>query len=181
MTISKYLKGKIIVMIDAANLEQSLKSLNWRVDYLKLRGLFNGNGLKEIRYYCVHHYAENQDSFFTFLKKNGFLLITKPLKIIKQTDIARGDIRKANFDVEISVDAIELQDKFETLVLFSGDSDFAYLLEKLRKKGKKIVVVSAKYHISKELIINSDKYFDIKKLRPYLERNKKSPSFATGS
>ena len=167
-------------MIDAANLEQSLKSLNWWIDYLKLRCLFDSGHLMEIRYYCVHHYAQNQDAFFTFLKKNKFSLITKPLKIIKQADVERGDIRKANFDVEISVDALELQDKFDTLVLFSGDSDFAYLLEKLRRKGKIIVVVSAKYHISKELILNSDKYLDIKKLRPYLERNKKSPSFATG-
>ncbi len=161
-------------MIDAANLEQSLKSLNWRIDYLRLRRLFDGSQLTEVRYYCVHHYAQNQDAFFTFLKKNKFSIITKPLKIIKQADVERGDIRKANFDVEISVDALELQDKFDTLVLFSGDSDFAYLIGRLRRKNKRIVVVSAKYHISKELIMNSDKYFDIKKLRPYLERNKKA-------
>jgi len=172
--INKYLKGKIIVMIDAANLEQSLKSLNWWIDYLRLRCLFDDGRLTEIRYYCVHHYAQNQDAFFTFLKKNKFSLITKPLKIIKQADVERGDIRKANFDVEISVDALEFQDKFDTLVLFSGDGDFAYLLENLRRKGKIVLVISAKHHIAKELIVNSDKYIDIKKLRSYLERNKKA-------
>lgn len=170
--ISKYLKGNVLVMIDAANLESSVKSLGWWIDYLKLKDLFKKNNLVEIRNYCVHHSTENQNKFFTFLKKNDFRLITKPIKVIKLEDIEKGDIRKANFDVEIAVDAMEMVDNFNTLVLFSGDSDFDYLLRKLRVKGKKILVISSKYHISKELIENSDKYIDIKKLRSFIERRK---------
>ena len=168
----KNLKGKILVVIDAANLESSVKSLKWWIDYIKLRDLFDGEKLVEIRNYCVHHGTENQNKFFTFLKRNKFTLITKPLKIIKQENITRGDIRKANFDVEIAVDTMEMIDEFETLVLFSGDSDFDYLIKKLRNNNKKVIVISTKNHIAKELIESSDKYIDLKKLKPFIEREK---------
>ena len=179
--LGKYLKGKILIVIDAANLESSVKSLGWWIDYVKLRDLFNKERLVEIRDYCVAHNTDNQNKFFTFLKKNGYKLITKPLKVIKAPEIERGDIRKANFDVEITVDVLEMLDRFNTLVLFSGDSDFDYLVRKLRSKNKRVVVISAKHHISKELIQSSNKYIDLKKLRNFIERKNKSPSFSTGS
>lgn len=181
VNLNKHLKGKILVIIDAANLESSVKSLGWWIDYIKLRNLFNDNKLIKIRNYCVHHGTNNQDNFFAFLKKSGFMLITKPLKIIKMEDIEKGDLRKANFDVEIAVDVMEIIDKFDTLVLFSGDSDFNYLIKKLRAKNKRVVVISTKYHISRELVASSNKYIDLKKLRGWIERNNKSPSFTTGS
>lgn len=134
--------------------------------------LFRDGDLIEIRDYCVRHNTNNQNKFFTFLKNNGFTLITKPLKIIKPEDISRGDIRKANFDVEIAVDAMEMINNFDTLVLFSGDSDFDYLLKKLKGKNKNTVVISTKYHISKELIKSSNKYIDLKKLRSLIERQR---------
>jgi uncharacterized LabA/DUF88 family protein len=89
--------------------------------------------------------------------------------------------------VEIALDALELSAKYHTLILFSGDSDFDDLFKRLRLKKKHIVVISSKYHISKELIMSCHKYIDLKKLRPYIERrridrriDKKSPSFSTG-
>lgn len=170
--ISKYVKGKVLVAIDAANLESSVKSLGWWIDYKKLRSFFDDQKLVEIRNYCVHHGTDNQNRFFTFLKNNGYKLVTKPLKIIRLNDIKFDDIRKANFDVEITVDVLEMQNQFDTLVLFSGDSDFDYLIKILRKKGKKAVVISTKHHIAKELIKSSNKYIDLKKLRNFIERKK---------
>ena len=170
--ISKYLKGRVLVMIDVANLESAVKSLGWWIDYIKLRNLFNKENLVEIRDYCVRHDTDNQDKFFTFLKRNRFTLITKPLKVIKPEDILKGDIRKANFDVEITVDTMEMINSFDTLVLFSGDSDFNYLLRKLRNENKNVIVISAKHHISKELIESSNKYIDLKKLKSLIERKR---------
>jgi len=160
-------------MIDAANLESSVKDLGWWIDYVKLRNLFNSETLIEIRNHCVHHGVDNQNKFFTFLKKNKFTLITKSLKIIKQEDISKDNLRKANFDVEIAVDALEMANKFDTLVLFSGDSDFDYLVKNLRNKGKKVIVVSTKYHIAKELITSGNKYVDLKKLKVFIERKRR--------
>jgi len=52
------------------------------------------------------------------------------------------------------------------------------LVRKLRAKGKKVLVISTKHHISKELIESGNKYIDIKKLRNLIERkNKKARLF----
>lgn len=79
-------------------------------------------------------------------------------------------LRKANFDVEIAVDAMDMIDTYETAILFSGDSDFDHLVRRLKKKGKTILVFSTRHHIAKELIKGSNKYFDIRKFRKILSR-----------
>lgn len=58
--------------------------------------------------------------------------------------------RKCDFDVEIARDAFNLSDSFETLILFSGDGDYAALAEDLIAKGKKVIVVFAPGHKGRE-------------------------------
>jgi len=70
------------------------------------------------------------------------------------------EIRKCNFDVEISVDAIKMMEHYDTFCIFSGDADFLYLNNFLKKKGKKIIIVKGGYITSKlresaDLIINA--------------------------
>ena len=59
--------------------------------------------------------------------------------------------------------------KFDTAVLLSGDSDFAPIVKRLKEHNKKIIVMSTKGHISRELIQLSDKYINLKKLRDRIE------------
>jgi uncharacterized LabA/DUF88 family protein len=80
-------------------------------------------------------------------------------------------VRKANFDVEIAVDALLLLADYSTLVLFSGDSDFAYLVQVLRSRGKHVVVISTKNHVSRELIAASHKYVDLRHIRSAISRS----------
>jgi len=77
-------------------------------------------------------------------------------------DDGRGyiEIRKCNFDVEISVDAIKMLEYYDTFCIFSGDADFVYLNNFLRKKGKKVIIVKAGYITTKlrksaDLVINA--------------------------
>jgi len=166
--IGRYVRGKVFVFIDAANLESTLRSLGWKIRYKKLYEYLAANTqLVGTRYYCPRFDTVGQDNFFVVLKKAGFRLITKPLKVIKLR--SRVLDRKANFDVEIAIDALLLLQRYRTMVLFSGDSDLAYLVDVLRKKGKRVVVVSGRYHIAKELIKACNKYLDLTKLRPYIE------------
>lgn len=58
--------------------------------------------------------------------------------------------RKCDFDVEIARDTFNLAGDFEQLVLFSGDGDYAALVEDLIAKGKKVIVVFAPGHKGKE-------------------------------
>lgn len=70
------------------------------------------------------------------------------------------EIRKCNFDVEITVDAIKMINHYDTFCIFSGDSDFIYLNNFLKQKGKKIIVVKGGYITSElretaDIIINA--------------------------
>jgi len=70
------------------------------------------------------------------------------------------EIRKSNFDVEIAVDAYKMIEHYDTFCLFSGDADFVYLNNFLRKKGKKIIIVKGGHILSKlretaHLVINA--------------------------
>jgi len=64
--------------------------------------------------------------------------------------------------------------QFDTLVLFSGDSDFEYLIKLLKSKNKRVIVISSRYHIARELIESCTKYVDLKNFRDiFLFKDKK--------
>lgn len=168
--LKRLTKGKVAVFIDAANLELSAKDRGWKVDYRKLyKWLKVTDKLKYIGFFTVRFDNKSHDAFLTILKKTGYKLVTKPLKVIKNKSKA-GHTRKANFDVEIAVEAMKQITFFDTMILFSGDSDFDYLLKELKKQGKRVIVVSTKYHISRELIKRADRYIDLRKIKKVIER-----------
>lgn len=164
------LKGKAAVFIDAANIELSAKDLGFKVDYKKLLDwLKQESKLDYIGFYTVRFDTKEHDGFLTFLKRAGYKLITKPLKLIRSRKDG-GHLRKANFDVEIAVDAMKLIDDFETCIIFSGDSDFHYLIQELKKHSKMVIVASLKYHVSRELVGASDFYLDLQKVKHLIRR-----------
>lgn len=67
--------------------------------------------------------------------------------------------RKCDFDVEITRDALNAQDSYDTLLLFSGDGDYSALATDLIKKGKKVILVFAPDHLGKEYLEIHDKLF----------------------
>jgi len=85
-------------------------------------------------------------------------------KWVQQDDDGKDyiEIRKCNFDVEISVDAIKKLNKYDTFCLFSGDADFVYLNNFLRKNKKKVVLIKGGYITTKlrnsaDLVVNAQK------------------------
>ncbi|MEX2028005.1 MAG: NYN domain-containing protein [Candidatus Curtissbacteria bacterium] len=174
--------GRVAVFIDAANLEKSVADLGtkppnfkklkkgfmwkalpkgyYKVDYKKLYKYFKAETtLAGISLYSARFNTKPHDNFLAFLKINGYRLVTK---LVKEIVVAGEDNkRKANFDVEISVDAVAWLNNYDTFVLFSGDSDFAYLAQFLKRKGKKVVVISERGHVSNELVKVADKYQDL--------------------
>ncbi|MBI3420602.1 MAG: NYN domain-containing protein, partial [Candidatus Sungbacteria bacterium] len=71
---------------------------------------------------------------------------------------------KANFDVEIAVDALRCAKDTDTLVLFSGDGDFAYLAKELKTLGKRVIVVSGRKSLSGALMKEADKFVTLERL-----------------
>lgn len=168
--LEKIVEGKVAVFIDAANIELSAKDLGFQVDYKKLHKWLNKEcNLKFIGFFTFRFDNKKHDAFLTVLKRAGYKLTTKPLKLIKN----RRDgthLRKANFGVEIAVEAMKRIDSFDTVILFSGDSDFDYLIKELKKQNKKVIIASLRYHVAKELIESSDFYLDLRKIRKEIQR-----------
>lgn len=183
--LKSVVKDRIFVYIDAANLEQSAKgmfvrpddmpddfkhlpaeSLRWSIDYKKLKDFFVILGdYRGTRFYTAQFDGEGHHNFRYFLDKNlKFKLITKPLKEYEDHTLETPH-RKANFDVEIAVDSTFSIDDFDTMILFSGDCDFEYLIKFLRGNGKVVIGLSRSGHIAKELPAALSHYFDIANFR----------------
>ena len=154
--------GKCVVFVDAANLANSAKKFGKTVDYKRFAQYFHScNQATSLRYYGPTFHAKKQQGFFGMLDKIGFTIITKPIKVIRDQK-SHHDIHKANFYVELAVDAVILLKYFDVFILFSGDSDFVYLCQYLKRHKKTIVIFSTRYRIAKELIDVADQFIDIK-------------------
>lgn len=159
---------RLFVVIDAANLEKSAQSLNMKVHYTRLKRFFSeSSDLKDIRFYSAVFLTPGHQDFLESLKRKGYSLVTKPIKEISNKN-TKDKVRKANFDVEITIDVLEHLRGFDVLILFSGDSDFEPLLKRVMESGKKVFVFSTRYHISRELIHRCNHYFDIRKFKEYI-------------
>lgn len=113
--------------------------------------------------------------------KFGFKRRTKEIKMVPHYDEDGkflGKFPKCNFDVEITMDMMMKIEKYETAMLFSGDSDFGGLLGYLKDKGKKIVVVCTRNRMSEELKKVADKFIPAETLASFLRyENKNTPPF----
>jgi len=59
---------------------------------------------------------------------------------------------------------VDLADKYDTAVLMSGDSDFVLPIDRVKQKGKWIIVMSTRGRVAKELLERA-KYIDLRKLK----------------
>ena len=150
--------NRIAVFIDVANIIYSLKDLKWRIDYKKLQEYFVKNSkLVDIYfYYSTKKENSGQANLLEMLARKGFQLRVKEVKIIKLKN--KEVLLKGNCDVELTIDMIDLMQAYDTAILLSGDSDFAPLIKYVQKHSKKVIVISTRGHISKEIIQASDKF-----------------------
>lgn len=162
--IGKFIKGRVYVFIDAANVLYSQKTLGWRLDYQKLKFYLQKEcDLQGLYFYTgkMSDYGK-QSEFLAKMKEYGYNVKSKEIKLIKLTKDTYE--RKGNLDVELVIDALKNIDNFDTCILMSGDSDFASLVDELKAKNKWVIVLSTKGHISRELIERA-KYINLKKLK----------------
>jgi uncharacterized LabA/DUF88 family protein len=152
------------------------------VDIAKLASFLNLFAEQKRFYYGWHYRIKSSWHIIIWAEKNGFIKITKPIQFIKHyldgeelpsakiKSIKRDfwgkfiEIPKSNFDVEISIDSIRLMEKYDTFCLLSGDSDFVGLIEFLKKRGKKIIIV-APGHIVLGLKEKSDLYINSQQIK----------------
>ncbi len=150
--------GRIAVFVDVANVIYCLRDLGWRIDYKKLQQYFKKNSkLVDIYfYYSTDKENKGQANLLEMLARKGFKMIVKEVKVIRQKD--GSSLYKGNCDVELTIDMIDNLATYDTAILLSGDSDFTALIKYLQKHGKKVVAISTRNHIAREIIEASDQF-----------------------
>lgn len=156
--------------IDGANVFYTQKKLGWSIDWKKAKSFLEENySILEYRYYSgLKDKDEKMMGYLKYLDNMSFMVITKPLKIIKIDEMhplnklySYKEIYKSNFDVEITTDMIFDRQNIDEFILFSGDSDFEYLIKRLKAVGKKIIIFSSRKTLSWELKLAASKYLFI--------------------
>lgn len=157
-------KERNIIIVDYGNVQKWEESLHWKIGIKELGNLVKyfsqGNKLLRKFYYGSDFGQKESSNIITMwsamvlnkARMNNFKVITKKVKYIHDKNYKTGFIKKCNFDVEMSVDLLREADNYRTIILFSGDGDMAYILEYLKSKFKKdIIVFGVRGHIGREL------------------------------
>lgn len=173
-------KPKVKIYIDGANVFYTQKDIGFSIDWVKTKEYFDKNyDVLEIRYYIgVKKDDDKIDKYLRYLDAIHFTVITKPIKIIQigvEHPMAKlhnfTKIYKCNFDVEMTADILLDRANIDTIILFSGDSDFNYLVKKLYNLGKKVEIFSSRKMLAWELKLSGAKYNFLENLREQISRN----------
>ncbi len=172
-----YPNERVALFIDGANLYATAKSMGFDIDYKRLLELFGTKG-QLIRAYYYTALAEDQEyssirPLIDWLDYNGYTMVTKPTK--EFTDASGRRKIKGNMDIELAVDAMELAENLDHLVIFSGDGDFRSLVEAVQQKGRRVSVVSTLKTqppmVADELRRQADQFIDLADLEAEIGRS----------
>jgi uncharacterized LabA/DUF88 family protein len=169
--------NKIALFIDGANLYATAKTLGFDIDYKRLLKEFQSRGTLLRAFYYTAIIEDQEYSsirpLIDWLDYNGYTVVTKATK--EFTDASGRRKVKGNMEVELAVDAIELAEHVDQIVLFSGDGDFRSLVEALQRRGVHVTVVSTMSSqppvVADELRRQADVFTDLVELRSKISRS----------
>jgi uncharacterized LabA/DUF88 family protein len=168
---------RIALFIDGANLHATAKTLGFDIDYKRLLQEFQSRGTLVRAFYYTAVFEDQEFSsirpLIDWLDYNGYTVVTKATK--EFIDASGRRKVKGNMDIELAVDAMELAEHVDQIVLFSGDGDFRSLVEAVQRRGVRVTVVSSiSSHppmIADELRRQADVFTDLMELKSKLGRD----------
>ncbi len=148
---------QVVIFVDGANLFYAALHLNIEIDYVKLLcKLTRGRRLLRAYFYTgVDRTNDKQQGFLLWMRRNGYRVVSKEL--IQHIDGSQ----KANLDIELVVDMMQMSNYCKTMVLLSGDGDLTYAVNAIAYKGVQVEVVSLYSMVSDSLISVADRYIDL--------------------
>jgi uncharacterized LabA/DUF88 family protein len=167
---------KIALFIDGANLYATAKALGFDIDYRKLLKEFQSRGYLMRAFYYTALVEDQEYSsirpLIDWLDYNGYSVVTKPVK--EFTDATGRRKVKGSMDIELAVDAMELANHIDHMVLFSGDGDFRSLVEAMQRKGVRVAVISTVTTqppmVADDLRRQADEFIDLASLQDKIGR-----------
>ena len=114
--------NKIALFIDGANLYATAKTLGFDIDYKRLLKEFQSRGTLLRAFYYTAIIEDQEYSsirpLIDWLDYNGYTVVTKATK--EFIDASGRRKVKGNMDIELAVDAMELAEHVDQIVLFSA-------------------------------------------------------------
>lgn len=110
-----------------------------------------------------------QAKFYRKLESFGYKLFLKP---VKRYDKGEFNIprRKANCDVDLTIEAMANINSFDRVLVLSGDGDFLPLYKYLEKNNKDVFVLSRTSKTAREVKRHlGSKFIEIRKLKNQIE------------
>ena len=139
-----YPQERIALFIDGSNLYATARALGFDIDYKSLLGMFQKQAVMVRAFYYTALLDDQEYSpirpLVDWLDYNGYTIVTKPTK--EFTDATGRRKIKGNMDIELAIDVMEMSDRLDHIVLFSGDGDFRRLVEAVQRKGVRVTVIS---------------------------------------
>jgi len=157
MTTAKHKAQRVAVLIDVQNLYHSAKNLyRARVNFeAVLKAALNQRNLIRVFAYVVRTKTGEEKSFFDALINLGIETRVRDLQEFY------GGLKKADWDVGITIDAVRIAPSVDTICLVSGDGDFLQLTEYLKNQGKRVEVLAFGRSASSRLREAADEFIDL--------------------
>ncbi len=169
-------QDRIALFIDGANLYAAARQLGFDIDYRKLLEVFGAKGRLTRAFYYTALLDDQEYSpirpLVDWLDYNGYTVVTKSAK--EFTDPEGRRRIKGNMDMELAIDMMEMADRLDHVILFSGDGDFRVLLEAVQRKGLRATVVSSLRTqppmVADELRRQADEFIELRDLAAQIAR-----------
>ena len=145
----KHKDQRVGILVDVSNMYHSAKNLyKKRVNFKEvLKEAVAGRKLIRATAYVIKTESREEMSFFEALSQQGFEVKMKDLQIFA------GGMKKADWDVGISMDAIKLSEKLDVIILVTGDGDYIPLVNYLQNtKGCLVEIMGFRRTTSSKLI-----------------------------
>lgn len=171
-----YKEERLAIFIDGANLYATARALNFDIDYRRLLSMFAKKGRLIRAFYYTTMFEDQEYSplrpLVDWLDYNGFTMVTKPIREYNDSQGRRKV--KGSIDIDLAIDALEIADKVDHILLFTGDGDFKRLVEALQRRGVRVTVVSTikaqPPMVSDDLRRLADNFIELLDLAPHIER-----------
>lgn len=131
---------RVGIFIDVQNLYHSAKNLyKARVNFKELVRFLAANRklIRAVAYVVKTESTFGESSFFEALEQAGIELRVKDIQVYP------GGMKKADWDVGMSVDAIRMSDFLDVIILVTGDGDFLPLIDYIKWGLGRLVEVAA--------------------------------------
>ena len=155
----KHPDQRVGVFIDVQNMYYSAKNLyGQKVNFGNIvkEGVAGRKLIRAIAY-VVKTESKEEQPFFEALYNLGIETREKDLQIFST------GMKKADWDVGLTVDAIRLASSLDAIVIVSGDGDYLPLVEYLQSAGKQVEAMAFGDTSSSKLIEAVDDFIDLGK------------------